>query len=438
MIVCKFGGSSLADAPQILKCLDIVRSNPDRRFVVPSAPGKRTGDDIKITDHLYACHDAALAGRDVAAAFAPIAARFDGIIDGLGLDLCLKKDYEQIIARMAGESAPDYAASRGEYLNGRIIAAALDWPLVDACEVVRFDDEGRLQSEETQALCNAALGGVERAVVTAFYGATADGCIKTFSRGGADISGAIVARACGAKLYENWTDVSGFLMTDPRVVHEPRGIAVLSYRELRELSYMGATVLHEDAIFPARRAGIPINVRNTNRPDDPGTLIVAEVPAGVQRRPVTGIAGRKGYTVFTLEKEMMNNETGFGRKVLGVVESLGLPFEHMPTGIDTLSLVVAGDKLRDGLETKLVEALREAVHPDSIEVLRNLALVATVGQGMGNTPGMSGRLFSSLGRASINVRMIAQGSSELNIIVGVDDIDYAPAIDAIYKEFSKD
>ncbi|HEX7008743.1 MAG TPA: aspartate kinase [Phycisphaeraceae bacterium] len=437
--VCKFGGTSLADAGQIEKVRRIVRDDPERRYVVPSAPGKRHKDDQKITDLLYLCHEHARQGLPFDDVFELIANRYRQIVRDLALKLDLEPHLAQVKQTIAGVvrdgGQPDYAASRGEYLNGLIIAEALGYPFVDAAEVVFFDRRGRLEAERTYQAVRERLLPLERAVVPGFYGSAPDGSIKTFSRGGSDVSGAIVARGVGASVYENWTDVSGLLMADPRIVENPRVIETITYKELRELSYMGATVLHDEAVFPVREAGIPVQIRNTNDPDAPGTIIfrgnsaIPTVPG-----TISGIAGRKDFTIIAIEKAMMNHELGFGRRVLTVLEANGVSFEHMPSGIDTLSLVIATAELNGKLE-KVVEEIRQECRPDSIEVFPNMALIATVGRGMARTRGMAARLFGALAQAGINIRMIDQGSSELNIIVGVEAADFEDAVRAIYRAF---
>mgnify|MGYP005960655087 FL=1 len=432
--VTKFGGSSLADAGQIKKVADILHSDSSRRYTVPSAPGKRHSEDDKITDLLYRCHDIATTGKKIDPVFEQIRARFMQIARELKVECGLKEELEEIYNRISMGEKKDYAASRGEYLNGRILAAYLGWDFVDAADVIRFTDTGIFDAQTTNELMQRELAKHEYAVIPGFYGARPDGTIKTFSRGGSDITGSIVARAVGAELYENWTDVSGFLVVDPRIVENPRTIHTITYRELRELSYMGATVLHEDAIFPVSACGIPINIRNTNKPEAEGTMIVASVEGESREGVVTGIAGKRNFSVITLEKDMMNVERGFGRRVLSVLEEEGISFEHLPTGIDTMSIVVA-DKELDGKLEHVLEGIRSQAHPDSIEVQRDMALIAVVGRSMVRSFGTAGRVFGALGRAKVNVRMIDQGSSELNIIVGVANDCFHTAIRAIYDEF---
>lgn len=434
--VCKFGGSSLADAGQFRKAAEIIAADPERRYVVPSAPGKRHKDDQKVTDLLYLCHASAQQDVPFDQTFERITERYQQIVDELGLDLELQPHLDQIARQVAGGASADYTASRGEYLNGLIMAALLGFDFVDPAEVIHFHANGRFDAENTQQSTSARLRQHERAVVPGFYGSTPDGQVKTFSRGGSDITGAIVARGVGASVYENWTDVSGLLMADPRIVDSPRPIDVVTYAELRELAYMGATVLHDEAIFPVRQAGIPVNIRNTHRPDDPGTMIVRDAEPVTQRGEITGVAGRKDFTVINIEKSLMNAEVGFGRRVLAALEDNGVSFEHIPSGIDTMSLVIADSQI-NGKVDDVLEQIRADCRPDAIEATVNIALVATVGRGMAHTPGMAARLFTALAEAGVNIRMIDQGSSELNIIVGVEAADFEKAVKAVYAAFVK-
>ncbi|MDR1570298.1 MAG: aspartate kinase [Oscillospiraceae bacterium] len=433
VIVAKFGGSSLSDAEQFLKVRNILLSDTNRKFVVPSAPGKRFDNDVKVTDLLYECHARARRGQPFEAPFLQVAERFQEIAAQLSLDVQLSEHLARIKERIPQERNPDYAASRGEYLNGLLLADLLGWDFVDPENCVRFRQDGSLDSERTQIDCAHELMRHPYAVMPGFYGSSPDGSIRTFSRGGSDVTGAIAARAADADLYENWTDVSGFMTADPHIIKNPRRIEQITYRELRELSYMGATVLHEDAIFPVRKAGIPINIRNTNEPGHPGTLILphaqGEPPAGI-----TGIAGHKGFAIIVIEKAMMNAELGFGRRVLQAVEECGVSFEHLPTGIDTMCVVLSQEALY-GVRERLVQRIIELTEPDSIEIHDELALVATVGRGMVSQRGIASRLFEALYAAGVNVRMIDQGSSELNIIVGVSNRDFERAVRAIYAAF---
>ena len=432
-IVVKFGGSSLASAEQFKKVADIIHADPHRRFVVPSAPGKRFDGDTKVTDMLYGCYDLAEAGKDFDGALADIKARYDEIIEGLELDLTLDKEFETIHEQFRLKAGRNYAASRGEYLNGIVLANYLGFEFVDAATVIRFDDAGNFEADRTDLILSSRLKDVEYAVVPGFYGAQDDGVVTTFSRGGSDITGSIVAKAVHADVYENWTDVSGFLVADPRIIKNPEAIEAITYKELRELSYMGASVLHEDAIFPVRRAGIPINIRNTNAPADKGTLIV-EATCCQPKYTITGIAGTDGFAAITIEKAMMNSEVGFCRKVLQVFEDNGVSIEHMPSGIDTMTIFVHKDKFEEK-EQQILAGIHKAVDPDHIELESDLALIAIVGRGMKSTRGTAGRIFSALAHAHINVKMIDQGSSELNIIVGVRHDEFKNAIKALYEIF---
>lgn len=431
--VVKFGGSSLASAEQFKKVGKIIRADASRKFVVPSAPGKRFSGDTKVTDMLYSCYGAAIREKKFADQLQEIRGRYQEIIDGLGLDFSLDQDFEKIRENFGKKIGRDYAASRGEYLNGKIMAAYLGYEFIDAADVIRFGEDGSFDEETTNQLLAKRLEDSKGAVIPGFYGAKADGTIVTFSRGGSDVSGSLVALAVGADLYENWTDVSGFLIADPRIVKNPRSIETITYRELRELSYMGASVLHEDAIFPVRKAGIPINIRNTNAPEDKGTLIVE----GTCRQPkytITGIAGTDGFASITIEKAMMNSEIGFCRKVLQVFEEHDISIEHMPSGIDTMTIFVHKDEFEEK-EQQVLSAIHKTVKPDHIELESDLALIAVVGRGMRATRGTAGRIFSALAHAHINVKMIDQGSSELNIIIGVRHDDFKNAIRALYEIF---
>ena len=435
VIVTKFGGSSLADAGQFQKVKNILLADERRRFVVPSAPGKREEDDEKVTDMLYACHDRAALGENVEAVFDRLRGRFLGISQALGLSLDMNAELDKVFFALQNGQTRDFAASRGEFLSGMMLANYLGWEFIDAAEVICFDNQGVFDQERTQELLSRRLAGVERAVIPGFYGSLPNGKVKTFSRGGSDISGAIVARAAGAELYENWTDVPGFLMADPRIVKRPKEISVITYRELRELAYMGATVLHDEAIFPVRAAGIPINIRNTNDPSAPGTMILRADESHV-RGAITAIAGRKGFTAIAIEKNMMNAELGFGRRVLGALEECGVSFEHLPTGIDTMTVLCADANLSGKIE-QVIEKIRRSCKPDHIEVISGLSLIATVGRGMVRYPGTASRLFAALADAGINIRMIDQGSSEINIITAVESADFECAVNAIYAAFTK-
>ena len=431
--VLKFGGSSLASAEQFKKVGNIIRAEESRRYVIPSAPGKRFSDDVKVTDMLYKCYGAAVKGKKFTDLLKDIQERYNEIIEGLGLTLSLEEEFEIIRDNFAKKAGRDYAASRGEYLNGIIMANYLGYEFIDAAEVIFFDEEGKFDADKTDEILSERLNKAERAVIPGFYGSLPDGTIKTFSRGGSDVTGSIVAKAAKVDLYENWTDVSGFLIADPRIISNPKSIEAITYKELRELSYMGATVLHEDAIFPVRKEGIPINIRNTNAPEDKGTLIV-EATCRHPKYTITGIAGKQGFASITIEKAMMNSEVGFGRKVLQVFEDNHISFEHMPSGIDTMTVFVHQSEFEE-TEQKVLAGIHHAVQPDSIELESDLALIAVVGRGMRATRGTAGRIFSALAHANVNVKMIDQGSSELNIVIGVRNHDFENAIKAIYDIF---
>lgn len=431
--VVKFGGSSLASARQFKKVGDIIRADKARRYVVPSAPGKRNDKDEKVTDLLYQCYDAASEGRSYKKILEKIKTRYEEIIEGLEVNLSLDHEFARIEENFVNKAGRDYAASRGEYLNGIIMAAYLGYEFIDPAEAVFFDNDGNFDAEATDKELAERLEHVERAVIPGFYGSKHDGPIKTFSRGGSDVTGSIVAKAIHADMYENWTDVSGFLVADPRVIKSPEVIETITYKELRELAYMGASVLHEDAIFPVRKEGIPINIRNTNRPEDKGTLIV-ESTVRKPRYTITGIAGKKGFCSINIEKAMMNAEVGFGRKVLQVFENFGISFEHMPSGIDTMTVLVHQSEFEE-FEQSVIAGIHRAVEPDYLEMESDLALVAVVGRGMKASRGTAGRIFSALAHARINVKMIDQGSSELNIIIGVKNADFEATIKAIYDIF---
>lgn len=431
--VVKFGGSSLASARQFKKVKTIITSDKTRSFVVPSAPGKRDSKDTKVTDLLYQCYDAAVSGQSYKRILDQIKKRFDDIIDGLEININLDFEFDKIEQNFMNHAGRDYAASRGEYLNGIIMSHYLGFPFVDAADVVCFDENGQFLPEKTNEELYERLSTMKQAIIPGFYGSRPDGTINTFSRGGSDITGSLVARAIYADMYENWTDVSGFLVADPRIIENPVPIETITYRELRELAYMGASVLHEDAIFPVRKEGIPINIRNTNKPEDMGTLIV-ENTARKPRYTITGVAGKKGFCAVNIDKAMMNAEVGFGRKVLEVLENNNISFEHVPSGIDTMSILVHQDEFQER-EQSVIAGIHRAVYPDSIDLESDLALVAVVGRGMKATRGTAGRIFSALAHAKINVKMIDQGSSELNIIIGVKDEDFEAAIRAIYDIF---
>ena len=435
--VVKFGGSSLADACQFSKVRSIISAESERRYVVPSAPGARFSGDEKVTDLLYTCYSLSENDKPFKSVFEKIKARYNDIISGLSLNISLDEEFAKIEKTLRQKTTKDYIASRGEYLNGIILANYLGFDFIDSADVIFFNASGAFDSEKTNAVLSEELKKHDYAVIPGFYGSLPDGSVKTFSRGGSDITGAIVARAANASIYENWTDVSGFLMADPRIVDSPKAIKKITYHELRELSYMGATVLHEDAIFPVRQAKIPINIKNTNNPSDAGTLIVDSLDDSADPDSiVTGIAGRKGFCSVLLEKDMMNNEIGFGCRALKVFADNNISFEHLPSGIDTLSVVLEQKDIA-GKEELIKKQLFEATRSDKIEIESSLALIAVVGRGMVKSKGSAARIFAAVANAGVNIRMIDQGSSELNIILGVSEEDFETAIRAIYSAFEK-
>ena len=435
--VAKFGGSSVADTIQLIKVKDIIEADPDRRYVVVSAPGKRFDQDTKMTDLLLLCHTHQLNHLPWEQLFQVVCDRFSAIAFTLGIGkdkLDLQNEYAKIRFAMEDGAGSDYIASRGEYLNGMLVAAFLGWDFIDAADVIKFDERGRFLPEETNDILSAELKKHHNAIIPGFYGAKPDGKIVTFSRGGSDITGSIVARAANAEIYENWTDVHGFLTASPEIVDDPQPIRYISYQELRELSYMGASVMHEDAIFPVKAANIPINIRNTNDPSHPGTIIMDKTPEG-ENNVITGIAGSKNFTVIAMHKYMMNTERGFVRRLLSILDNYEVSFEHLPTGIDTISVVIDSEKLGDKLPD-IVADFNRNLQPDSLDVYENIAMIATVGQGMTYRPGVAAKLFAALAEKNINIRMIDQGSSEINIIVGVENKDFEEAIRAIYNAFN--
>ena len=431
--VAKFGGSSVSDAIQLAKVKKIVDADPDRRYVVVSAPGKRFNEDNKITDLLYLCKTHIEHNVPYDQVFQVICDRYRAIELNLGVNVDLQKQFDEISENLKAGASEDYIASRGEYLNALITAAYLGYDFVDPAGLVQFDSKGKFLNGKTNDALKEELKKHEKAVLPGFYGTYPDGRIKTFSRGGSDITGSLVARAVDADIYENWTDVSGFLMADPRIIKDPKPISTLSYKELRELSYMGASVLHEDAIYPVRAADIPINIRNTNEPDDMGTTITAEA-GSKEDTIITGIAGHKDFTVIAIYKNMMSSEKGFVRKLLEILDDYEVPLEHLPSGIDTISVVVSAKKL-DGKLDDVLEEIQRKLQPDTVDVFENMSLIATVGGGMAKRRGVSARLFTALSEVGVNIRMIDQGSSEMNIIVGVENKDFETAIKAIYNAF---
>ncbi len=431
MKVAKFGGSSLANSAQIRKVIDIIKSDPQRTVIVVSAPGKRNSEDDKITDLLYMWQKHASTGLDYLGYMNKVHVRFFEIVQGLGIDFDITKEIkriEHVLNNLNG--SPAYAASRGEYLCARIIAQAIGFDYIHPEDCIRFTHSGKYIREDEKII--QCVSG-KNCVIPGFYGAVQHDStnIRTFSRGGSDLTGAIVARALNADVYENWTDVSGLLMCDPRIIADPLPIKEVPYRELRELSYMGANVFHEEAMFPVHEANIPTNIRNTDEPDHPGTMILPSRQS-TQDRIITGIAGRGGFVIITVNKMLMNKEIGFARKILSVLENREISFEHMPGGVDTLSIIIDKKVLGEKLDL-IISEIKEAVSPDTIKISDNMAMIAVVGGSMTSTPGIAARFFSALAQQSINVRMINQGSSDISIIIGVEEQDCENAIRAIYR-----
>lgn len=433
-IITKFGGSSLADADQFKKVKNIILSNSCRKVVVPSAPGKRHSKDFKVTDLLYLCQSHIESSIPLDDVFDLIANRYKKIVSKLDLSLDICSYLDKIKKDIENGASKDYAASRGEYLNGIILANYLDFDFIDAKDVIFFNKYGSIDKDLTYTSLRKALENGRKAVIPGFYGSDIHGNIITFSRGGSDVTGALVSASINADLYENWTDVSGFLMTDPKIVNNPKQINKITYRELRELSYMGASVLHEESVFPVRDAAIPINIKNTNMPEDPGTLIVKDMEPDYNN-PIKGIAGKKDFTVISIEKAMMNSELGFCRKVLSILEQNCVSYENMPSGIDSVCVVISDSQLMNKTDI-IVDEIKRTCNPDSILVHPNMALIATVGNGMSSNKGIAAKIFTSLSESNVNIRMIDQGSSEINILIGVENDDFEKGINSIYNAFN--
>lgn len=435
LIVTKFGGSSLSNSSQFEKVRSIMEADKGRRILVPSAPGKDVLEKHKVTDLLLMCHQLASHKLHFEEIFQLVENRFITIKESLKIDLDIEDELYEVYNRIDGGADVDYCASRGEYLNGKLLAAYLGFQFIDAADVI-FIRDGKADMTATAKALKAALKEVDNAVIPGFYGTDEQGKIKTFSRGGSDITGAIVAASIDADLYENWTDVSGFLIADPKIVKNSKPIKAVTYRELRELSYMGAPVLHEESVFPVREKKIPIHIRNTNCPDDDGTIILAEEKAPANPGIITGISGKKDYSVIRIEKTRMSDDLSFYRKLISVFETNDIHIEHMPTSIDTISVVVSTKQI-EGREKKISEEISIYCNPDQIVINKGMSIIAVVGRGMINQKGTSATVFSSLAKSGINIRMISQGSSELNIIVGVENEDFEKAISAIYDAFER-
>ena len=437
MKVVKFGGSSMADAGQYRKIRDILLADPERKVVIVSAAGKRFKNDHKITDLLYLCHAHTQYGVDCSGVFNMIASRYLEIRDELGIELDLETEFAALKERLDAKTVTqDELASRGEYFSAKLMAAYLGFQFIDAADWIKFNFDGTVDQESTYEALRAQVVGIG-AVIPGFYGLMPDGHIRTFSRGGSDITGALAAAALDADVYENWTDVSGILMADPRIVDNPQTIPEVTYDELRELSYSGAQVLHEGTIFPVREKNIPLNIRNTNAPNDPGTLIMEHFDHDTDpSRFITGITGKKDFTVISLSKRGMSGQVGVLRRILTVLERHNVPVDYVPNGIDCVSVVMPTESVAPSLYTILGE-LQKEVEPDHMDVHDQIAVVAAVGRKMAFRPGISGAIFAALGEQGINIRMINQGPDELNIIFGVDNRDFAAAIRVLYHSFVK-
>ncbi len=434
--VCKFGGTSMANANAIKQVKAIIDADRARKYVVVSAPGKQNKEDKKVTDLLIRCHEELDKTGAISETFPIIKERFCSIVHDLNVDMDIEKILDQTAKAIIENFSYDFTVSRGEYLCAMITAKYLGFEFVDSADMIRFGSNGKLNEEYTNDLVMSRLEGLENVVIPGFYGKDSKGLIKTFSRGGSDITGSIIARGVCADLYENWTDVSGFLICDPRIVPDAKVISELTYKELRELSYMGASVLHSEAIFPVVKGKIPINIKNTFKPYDMGTMIVPSENYSDKSNIITGIAGKKDFTVIFVEKSLMNAEVGFVRKVLSVIEHHGICIEHVPSGIDTLSVVIESEQLKNGVLTDIVNEIRESVNPNYVHVIENVSLIATVGHGMARRSGTAARLFTALANEGVNIQMIDQGSSELNIIIGVSNADYEKCIRTIYNAFN--
>ena len=433
--VVKFGGSSVSGAEQFRKVRDIVLSDPSRRVVVISAAGKRDPRDHKLTDLLYLCHAHLTYGFPGDDILATIRERFTSIRDDLGLSWRVEDDFDDFCSSLNRDTSVDELVSRGEYFTSRLMSEFLGFTFVDAADCVFFNFDGQFDREKTDPAISEALEKYGRIVIPGFYGRSPAGKIKVMSRGGSDISGALAAAAVGADVYENWTDVSGILMADPKIVADPRPIPKITFAELRELAYMGASVLHEDSILPVKEKGIPLNIRNTNCPEDPGTMIVENAgEEAEQDRPITGIAGRRNFTILTVRKRGMTSSFDL-REVLGITDRYHATAEHITLGLDSFALVIASSSLESNLYD-IIADIRKECSPDEVSVQDGIALVAAVGRKMSSRPGTSGRLFQALGQQGLNIRTIAQGADELSIIVGVDNNDFEKTIRVLYDGFT--
>lgn len=436
-VVAKFGGSSVANAKQFEKVKDIVLKDDKRRYIIPSAPGKEHPEDQKVTDLLYLLYNMASHHLNYLEVLNMVKNRYQVIIENLNINLDLDHEFDMLNTYIQEGASRDFISSRGEYLNGKVLANYLDFDFIDAKDLIFFKEDGHFDEEKTYRALSEMKNKHKYAVIPGFYGSMPDGSIHTFSRGGSDLTGSIVARGVSAELYENWTDVSGFLASDPRIVENPRRIEYITYKELRELAYSGANILHDEAIFPVISKGIPIEIRNTNAPSDGGTFIVEKLEKNHKGPTITGIAGRKNFSVINIEKVRMNSELSFHRRILTVLEANDVYLEHMPSSIDSLSLIIA-DKYLQNKQESLISEFKTFINPDSISVETDIALVTVVGRNMKNHIGISSTIFTALAQNKINIQMIIQGSSELNIILGIKSSDYEKAINTIYHAFNQD
>ena len=432
--VLKFGGSSLASGETFEKVKKIVEADRARSIVIVSAPGKRHSKDMKVTDLLYLCQAHIKYNANFDHLFEEIKGRYQAIYDYCGLSQDLEKEFEEIYSKLNKKTSVDYIVSRGEYLNAKLMAEYLGYTFVDSTEWLFFNFNGKVDFEKSYAALSAIIEKTNRVVIPGFYGVTPDGAIKTFSRGGSDITGAIAAAAVNADMYENWTDVSGIMTADPRIVENPRPIENVTFAELRELSYMGAEVLHEETVFPVRQKNIPLYIKNTNDMNARGTLIMESFDEEDDANAsfITGISGKKNYSIITIAKNRMNDEIGYVRRALEVFERFQIPIEHIPSSIDSFSVVVASSHIENRMH-ELISALNDKVAPDTINIANEISLIAIVGRKLQSNIGIAGKIFTALGENDINIRMIEQGADEINIIIGVDDINFKKTIRVLYN-----
>ena len=432
--VLKFGGSSLASGETFEKVKKIVEADPSRAIVIVSAPGKRHSKDMKVTDLLYLCQAHIKYNANFDHLYEEIKGRYQAIYDYCGLKQDLESEFDAIREKLNKKTSVDYIVSRGEYLNAKLMAEYLGYTFVDSTEWLHFNFNGKVDFEKSYAALSQIIEKTNKVVIPGFYGITPDGAVKTFSRGGSDITGAIAAAAVNADMYENWTDVSGIMTADPRIVENPRPIENVTFAELRELSYMGAEVLHEETVFPVRQKSIPLYIKNTNDMNARGTLIMESFDAEEDAKTsfITGISGKKNYSIITIAKNRMNDEIGYVRRALEIFERFEVPIEHIPSSIDSFSVVVASSHIENKMH-EIISALNDAVAPDSINIANEISLIAIVGRKLQSNIGIAGKIFTALGENDINIRMIEQGADEINIIIGVDDNNFKKTIRVLYN-----